>query len=134
MTVSRLSALVLILIALEFGASRAVALDAPHSLHRAKPESRLTLPHRATGRHEAAHGAKPAATHTAPATARTTSHAAPTTHAAPSREQAHLTVRGTARANTRRVSVTGRRHGSYERFTASSFAVGAIGAGDVTEG
>lgn len=142
MRVSRLSVAGLALIALGFGAFRAGALDAPHSLHRAKPsESRLTLPHRAAGHHEAAHSAKPATSHAAAATAsaRTTphpgtSHATAPAHAVPAREQAHLTPKGRTSANARRVAVTRRRHGSYERFTASSFAIGAIGAGDVTEG
>ena len=141
MKVSRLSVLGIALITVGFGAFRAGALDAPHSLHRAKAsESHLTLPRHATGRREAAHSAAPAASHAAPkTTAHTTSHAAashaaPAAHSAPAREQAHLTHRGQSRANARRVAVTGRHHVSYERFTASSFAVGAIGAGDVTEG
>jgi membrane carboxypeptidase/penicillin-binding protein len=142
MKVSRRSVAGLALIALSFGVYRAGALDAPHSLHRAKPsESRLTEPHRAAGRREAVHGSKPATSHAASksTTARITpqvasSHARQSAHAAPAREQAHLTARGQTRANARRVAVTSRRRGSYERFTASSFAVGAIGAGDVTEG
>jgi penicillin-binding protein 2 len=142
MRVSRLSVLGIALVAVGFGAFRAGALDAPHSLHRAKPsESRLTLPHRSAGRHEPAHSAASAASHAAPKTtaAHTASHAAPShaaaaAHAAPAREQAHLTARGQTLANARRVAVTSHRHHSFERFTASSFAVGAIGAGDVTEG
>ncbi|MGA2651085.1 MAG: penicillin-binding transpeptidase domain-containing protein [Terracidiphilus sp.] len=110
MKVSRLSALGMALIVIVFGAFRAGALDAPHSLHRSKAsESRLTEPHRTARRHEAAHGASSATGH---ATAKTTA----------------------ARAGARRVAVTRRHHRSYERFSASSFAVGAIGEGDVTEG
>jgi len=141
MRVSRLLVLGVVLMVLGLGTFRAGALDAPHSLHRAKSESHLTLPHRAAIHHEAAHSAKPATTtHAAPATTatRTTPHAAPShaasAHAAPARVHAHLTAKGQTRASARRVAVTGRHHGSYERFTASSFVVGAIGAGDVTEG
>jgi membrane carboxypeptidase/penicillin-binding protein len=141
MKVSRLSVPGLVLIAFGFGAFRAGALDAPHSLHRSKAsESRLTEPHRAAGHHEAARGTASASSHAAPKT--TTAHAAThagtlhavAAHSTPSREQAHLTARGQTRANARRVALTGRHHGSFERFSASSFAVGAIGAGDITEG
>ena len=52
MKVFRLSVLGLPLLALGFGAFRANALDAPHSLHRSKSsESRLTEPRRAAGLH-----------------------------------------------------------------------------------
>src|SRR5208282_4375894 len=53
-----------------------------------------------------------------------------TAHASP----AHLTARGQARAGARRVALTSRRHHSYERFTANSFATSDIFAGDVTAG
>ena len=45
-----------------------------------------------------------------------------------------MTPRGRARAGARLVALTSRRHHSYERFTASSFASGDIFAGDVTAG
>jgi len=139
MKVSRLSVLGLALLGLGFGAFRAGALDAPHSLHRSKAsESRLTEPRRAAGHRDPAHATTTA--HTAPkapahATGRAgIAHAAPATHSVPAREPAHLIARGQTRANARRVALTGRHHGSFERFSASSFAVGAIGAGDITEG
>ena len=106
----------------------AAALDAPHSLHRAKAaESRLSEPHRAVSHHTASHGSRPAAKSS---TAR-----ARATHAAPNRQQVHLTARGMARASARRAALTSRRHHRfYERFTASSFASADIFAGDVTAG
>ena len=111
MKLSRISALGLVLA----GAVGAWALDAPRTLHHAKSaESHLTEPHRA-----AAH--------------RTTVHT--TAKAAPGGQQARFTPRGQARASARRVAVTSRRrHHSYERFTASSFAKGDIFAEDVTAG
>jgi len=96
------------------GAVGAWALDAPRTLHHARSaESHLTEPHRAASHHTAAHVAA---------------------KAAPVSRQARLTPRGQARASARRVAVTARRHHSYERFTASSFAKGDITAGDVTAG
>lgn len=135
------SALGLALIVPAFGALGAAALDAPHSLHHAKAsESHLTEPRRSTGRHDAAHSTKP----TSASGMSTTTHSAAvhsgTTHAAPAhtgesvRQQAHLTARGQTRANARRVAITSRRHHYYERFTASSFANGTIGEGDLTAG
>ena len=141
MKVSRLSVFGLTVIVLGFGAFRAAALDAPHSLHRSKAsESHLTEPHRAASHHESTHGAPPASSHAAAKTtaAHAAAHAgtshATAAHSAPAREQAHLTARGQARTSAHRVALTGRHHGSFERFSASSFAVGAIGAGDITEG
>jgi cell division protein FtsI/penicillin-binding protein 2 len=77
------------------------------------------------------------ATHTTAAHAgtahTTTAHAAP--RAASSRNTAHLTARGNARAGARNAAIASRRrHHYYERFTASSFAKGDIFAGDVTDG
>jgi membrane carboxypeptidase/penicillin-binding protein len=116
MKFSRVWAVALILTGCAGGA---VALDVPHSPHRAKPtEKHLTEPRRATGHHAAAaKAAQPA----------TKSKAAPAS-------QARLTARGSARANARRSALTSRRHHSNERFTASSFASGDIFAGDVTAG
>jgi len=103
------------------GVLGAAALDAPHSLHRAKAAERhLTEPHRASGRHAAAAGKS------------TKAHAKAKTAA--SSNEPKLTARGKARAGARRVALTGRHHRYYERFTASSFAKGDIFAGDVTAG
>ena len=118
--------LILILAGFGIGAPGAAALNAPHTLHHARAaEPHLTEPHRAGSRHSAARNAR--------STARETTSRAATT-AAPARQQARLTPRGRARASARRVAFTSRRHRSYERFTASSFASGDIFAGDVTAG
>jgi len=110
------------------GGGTARALDAPHTLHRARvAEPHLTEPHRAGSRHAAAHAARPTTAHAGE------SHAEP--KAARAGQQAHLTTRGNLRATARRAALTTRRHhGPYERFTASSFASGDIFAGDVTAG
>ena len=104
------------------GAAGAWALDAQHTLRHARAaEPHLTESRRAGGHHYAARGAKPAAVQAA-------------SHSATSRQQTRLTPRGQARASARRVAIMSRRHRSYERFTASSFARGDIFAGDVTAG
>jgi membrane carboxypeptidase/penicillin-binding protein len=112
-------------------AGSAAALDAPHSPHRAKAtEKHLTEPHRTAGHHAAAAKA------VQPATKSTTAHAGAAhsaSKAAPG-GQARLTARGSTRANARRGTLASRRHHSYERFTASSFASGDFLAGDVTAG
>ena len=82
------------------------ALDAPHTLHHARPAQHLTTSH-VRHHHAAAHAA---------ATSTHTSHA--------TRSSATL----------HRASLHTRRHRYYERFTASSFAKGDIFAGDVTTG
>jgi membrane carboxypeptidase/penicillin-binding protein len=106
----------------------ALALNAPHALHHAKStESHVVEPHRAAGHRAAAsHAAKPEAK---------TQAAHAKTQAAPARQQAHLTARGKARSGARQAALASRRHhGSYERFTASSFASGDIFAADVAAG
>ena len=105
------------------GAAGAWALDAQHTLRRARAaEPHLTESRRGGTHHYAARGAKPSATQAA-------------SHSATSRQQARLTPRGQARAGARRVAITSRRHHRfYERFTASSFASGDFLAGDVTAG
>src|ERR1035441_9770468 len=106
-------------------AGGATALDVPHSPHRAKAtEKHLTEPHRTAGHHAAA--AK-LVTKSKAGTIHSASKAA-------SAGQARLTARGSARANARRSALTSRRHHSYERFTASSFASRDFLAGDVTAG
>jgi membrane carboxypeptidase/penicillin-binding protein len=124
-----------VLIGFGVGAAGAAALTAPHTLHHAKAtESHLTEPHRAGSHRAASHAGKTAAhsraTH---ATAKSTkSHAK--TQSAPAPRGTRLTARGKTRAGLRRAALTTRRHRSYERFTASSFARGDIFAGDVTAG
>ena len=125
MKLSRISALGLLLLAPGFAAMAAAALDAPHTLHRARAtESHLSASHR-TG-HRAA----------APAAQRSTTARAGTTHAAqrPAGQQARLTPRGSVRAQARRVALTSRHHHYSERFTASSFASEGMLAGDLTAG
>jgi len=102
------------------GYQTASALDIPHTLHRGKA-AHLIEPHRAAGRHTAARAAKS-----------TTAHRAQ--NAAPAGQTARLTPRGQTRANARRAALSSRRHHSYERFTASSFASSDIFASDVTAG
>jgi membrane peptidoglycan carboxypeptidase len=113
----------------------AAALDAPHTLHRAK----TTEPHLSQTHHTARHrGTAQAPKSSAkPATAHATADHAPASHAAgktPARQEAHLTARGKARAGLRHAALTSRRHRYHERFTASSFANSDIFAGDVTAG
>jgi membrane carboxypeptidase/penicillin-binding protein len=128
MKFSRVWAVALILTGCAGGA---VALDVPHSPHRAKAtEKHLSEPHRAAGHHAAAAKAAQPATKSTPTRAGATHSAS---KAAPA-GQARLTARGSARANARRSALTSRRHHSNERFTASSFASGDIFAGDVTAG
>ncbi len=112
-------------------AGGAAALDVPHSPHRAKAtEKHLTEPHRAIGHHAAAaKAAQPAAKSTTAHTGAVHS----TSKAAPA-GQARLTARGNVRAYARRGALASRRHHSYERFTASSFAKGDFLADDVTAG
>jgi membrane carboxypeptidase/penicillin-binding protein len=118
------------------GAGSAAALDAPHSLHRAKTADRHVIePHRAGSHNAAARIAKPTAKSTtahASVTHTATAHA--TAKAAPAQQKARLTARGKARASVRRAALTSRRHRYHERFTASSFAKGDIGEGDLTAG
>jgi penicillin-binding protein 2 len=112
-----------------FGAASAAALDVPqNTMHHPKSASKLRETRRATAHRTATHSTSShaSAAHTA---------ARPTTaHSTTSRATAGST-RGTTTtgAQMRRVSVT-RRHRYYERFTASSFVAGGVGAGDVTAG
>ncbi len=125
MTDARFLAIGLVLAGLCMGTG-AAALDAPHTVHRAKTAERQVItPHRASSHRSAAHGAR-----------RATGHAASHSNAksASSRNQVRLTPRGRARAGARRVALSTRRHRWHERFTASSFAAGDIGEGDITAG
>jgi membrane carboxypeptidase/penicillin-binding protein len=114
----------LVVAGISLNQAAASPLDAPHSLHHAKPsEPHLTESHR---RHTASHSAALAKSPTARAA--TSGHAASVSH------HARTASRGTTAAGTRRVALTTRRHHSYERFTASSFAGPDILAADVTAG
>jgi membrane carboxypeptidase/penicillin-binding protein len=119
------------------GAMSAAALDAPQSLHHTKSrtESHVTATHHAV-------------VHTATTTAsRTSTTRASATHTSSlhrrysSRSRARVAARtttasrltATAGAQVRTASYH-RRHHYYERFTASSFVQGAVGADDITTG
>ena len=121
------------LFAFAVGVAGAAALDtSQNALHRSKTASRLKETHHTTAHHAAA---KSTAAHSSAAHVSAT-HAA-TTHSAASRVmQSTLAKRSTAAtagAHLRRASIT-RRHRYYERFTASSFVVGGVGADDITAG
>ncbi len=100
---------------LAMGVGRAAALDAPQTaVHHHRPESRLRVAH---------HARRTTATHAAG------------TQSASAHGTAHTTTtRHTATAHVRQVSFTRRHHRYYERFTASSFVVGGVGADDVAVG
>jgi membrane carboxypeptidase/penicillin-binding protein len=109
----------------------AAAFDAPqNAVHHAKPQSRLRESHHATAHHAAAHSTQSKTAHTSASPAHASATYSATTHSTSSRVTAKSTTAG---GQVRRVSVT-RRHRYYERFTASSFVQGAIGADDVTAG
>jgi membrane carboxypeptidase/penicillin-binding protein len=92
----------------------AIALDATHTLHHSRT-THLVQPHRSAVRHAATQSrTKAAGTH---ASIRHASRAA-----------------GSGAATIRRTRLGVRRHHYYERFTASSFAIGNIFADDSTAG
>jgi penicillin-binding protein 2 len=108
-------ALGLALVGIGVGAGQAVALDAPHTLHRSKLSSQhLTTTH-ARSRHAVAH-------HSASSASTTVHH------------RAHAAVANSSGATLHRTSLHVRRHRYYERFTASSFAKSDIFADDVITG
>jgi penicillin-binding protein 2 len=122
---------------LAFAAS-ASALDAPHTLHRARAtqphlsESHRSSSHRAAAR-STAHVSTARSRTSHSTTARTT---AVRTHSATAR--ARVSASGKAavgvRPGLRRASIHTVRHRYYERFTASSFATADEFAGDITAG
>ena len=127
----------IILIVFSLGILCAAALDTSSSTeHHAKHASQLKAARHTTTHHTAAH-------HTARRPARHTSTAHSAAHSASAHTTTHhTTAKSTAakRAGTRsaqnhvrRVSVR-RRHRYYERFTASSYVKGVVGADDVTGG
>jgi len=92
----------------------AMALDAPHTLHRAKPASQhLSVTSHSRSHHGAVHGSTPA----------TASHL-----------RSKRAISSGSRATVRRASLRVHRHRYYERFTASSYAKGDIFADDITAG
>ena len=127
MKLSCVCAVGLFLIGTVAGSSGALALDAPHPLHRARTtQPHLSETHRASGRHSAAHSARSSASPTA---ARGTA-----AHSGAQAAPAKLTARGQARASARLVALHSRHHRYYERFTASSFASADQFSGDITAG
>ena len=128
MKLSRISAFGLALLVPGFAAMAAPALDAPHTLHRARTAESHLAASRHAGHRAAVRAAGPAA-HNSTA-ARTAA-----THTARKTVPASQHTRPTARAGARRVTLTThRRHRYYERFTASSFASDDMLAGDLTAG
>ena len=127
MKLSCVCAVGLFLIGTVAGSSGALALDAPHPLHRARTtQPHLSETHRASGRHSTAHSARSSASPTA---ARGTA-----AHSGAQAAPAKLTARGQARASARLVALHSRHHRYYERFTASSFASADQFSGDITAG
>ncbi|HEY1495891.1 MAG TPA: penicillin-binding transpeptidase domain-containing protein, partial [Candidatus Solibacter sp.] len=109
------------------GAASAAALDAPHTIHRTRPQHLVESHHT---RHAAAHAtakgpAKAAAHNAAPKASAKTAVVRTTRHSAKV---------GSGAASIRRASLHGRHHYYGERFTASSFAGSDEFAGDVTTG
>ena len=97
--------------------SVAVALNAPHTLHRVKPQPHLSTSHRTSTRHTASHTSKSStAVHTSSAAARAVNTRTGKALVAGSKATLHTAV--------------ARRHRYYERFTASSFATSDIFTGD----
>jgi penicillin-binding protein 2 len=128
MKVSSVRNIAILLIASGIGAACAAALDAPQTtLHHSKSrtESHLSTTHRSTTHHVVSRSSKSTA-HAATATARSAG-----AHASVARTTTHRTAAVAAGAHLSRASV---RHRFYERFTASSFFKGAIGADDQTAG
>jgi membrane carboxypeptidase/penicillin-binding protein len=113
-------ALGLALLGFGFSAEGAAALNAPHPIHRTRTSTaHLTQTHHAR-RHHARHATRTAAT-------RAKSHAVVAHRSA-------RTTRGTTATLRRTRLAVHRRHRYYERFTASSYVTGEIGAGDNTAG
>jgi penicillin-binding protein 2 len=123
MKVSCVFALGLTLVGSSMGAA---ALNVPQKVHRSRTtESHLSETHRAAGHRTASSTSRSAAAHVSGA------HAAHTSRVHTS--STHVAARTRAGAHLRRASLPVR-HRYYERFTASSFAIGAIGEGDITAG
>jgi membrane carboxypeptidase/penicillin-binding protein len=118
------------LVTAAMGASMAMALSAPHALHRTRSsESHLAVTHHASGHRSAAHAASAGRSSGVAAGSRRA-----TARTALAGREAKLAPHGPATARARRASFTTHRHRFYERFTASSFTNGDIFGGDVTAG
>ncbi len=123
MRLSWVVAIVLVLAGLGGGMGSAVALDAPQPLHHSRAVAHHLSPTRHTTKHKSA----------AHRSAKTTSKSATATRQVVAKSgHSHTARRSTAAV--RRASLHTRRHRYYERFTASSFVTGEVGAGDVTAG
>jgi penicillin-binding protein 2 len=105
-------------------ASVAVALNAPHTLHRAKPQPHLSSTHSSSAHHTA--------TSSSSAKSHTAAHATSAGTKARTTGTAKAVAASGTKATLRRAVV--RRHRYYERFTASSFASSDIFADDKTAG
>jgi penicillin-binding protein 2 len=117
------------------GTSAAVALDAPHALHRARStQPHLSETHRSSSRRTVSHAAASRSTGARSATAKSVAAHSSATHTSANAAPARLTTRGKARASARQAALHSRRHRYYERFTASSFATSDQFAGDITAG
>jgi penicillin-binding protein 2 len=119
------------------GAISAAALDAPQPLHHTKSR---TVSHLTATHHAVAHTATTTASRTSTTRASAT-HTSSLHRRYASRSRARVAARtttaghltSTAGAHVRTASYH-RRHHYYERFTASSFVNGAVGADDITTG
>jgi len=131
------------------GAACAAALDAPQPLHhsKSKSESHLSSTHHTTAHHSATqtattHSGTSRATASRTSASQTAATRSSSAHRSTARVSgARVTGRTTtaSRLNARagaqvRSASYHRRHHYYERFTASSFIQGEIGAGDDTAG
>lgn len=110
--------------------NRAAGLDAPQVQHHSKPASQ----HLVKTSHQRRH-------HTVTHHSTTAAKKATTTHSRTRTTRRRVTsVHHSARganhsaATVRRASLRTRRHRYYERFTASSYVTGEVGAGDTTAG
>ena len=117
------------------GASTAVDLNAPHTLHRARTtQPHLSEPHRSSSRHIASHAAADRPSGARSATTNSVAPHSSATHPSSKTASARLTPRGLARATARQAALHSSRHRFSERFTASSFATADEFAGDITAG
>jgi len=119
---------ILVVFFFAIGAAGAAALDAPQTLHRSKTksDSHLSSTHRTVVHHTAV---RAASTHSY------RGHTASSRRFTTQTTARHASTRRTASstAHLRRVYYHPR-HRYFERFTASSFVQGDIGAGDITTG
>src|SRR4051812_31048542 len=121
MMFSRAGALGVVLSGVLGLSSAAVALNAPHTIHRAKPQPHLSTSHRTSTRHSATRISKSrAAISTSSASTRATN-----------TKTGKALVAG-SNAKLRKTAIRRRRYS--ERFTANSFASSDIFIGDKTAG